>query len=133
MDARALEAWLLPRAGSGAMPRWAHVHTERRRKGDALSPLWQEHKAEHPDGIRHRRLCERCRALRQGVDGVMRQPHRAGETPFVDSAGHTAPVVDRESGAPMFGAGPGASRDLPADAGTPWTQTRPDRRPSTPR
>ena len=35
--------------------------------------------------------------MRQGVDGVMRQSHRAGGTPFVDDAGQTAPIVDRES------------------------------------
>ena len=103
MDERALEARLFPGAGvpapaRRAMPDWAHVHTERRRKGVTLSLLWQEYKAEHPDGIHSSQCCERYRALRQRLDGVMRQSHRAGEKLFVDYAGHTAPIVDRESG-----------------------------------
>ena len=36
-------------------------------------------KAEHPDGIRYSRFCERYRAFRQRLDVVMRQSHRAGD------------------------------------------------------
>ena len=46
----------------------------------------------------------------------MRQPHRAGEKRFVDDAGHTAPVVDRQSGASVFVAVLGASSYIPAYA-----------------
>ena len=129
MDERALEARLFPGAGvpapaRRAMPDWAHVHTERRRKGVTLSLLWQEYKAEHPDGIHYSRFCERYRALRQHLDVVMRQSHRAGEKLFVDYAGHTAPVVDRESGelhqAQVFVAVLGASSYTYAEA--TWTQ-----------
>ena len=127
MDERTLEARLFPGAGvptpaRRAMPDWAHVHTERRRKGVTLSLLWQEYKAEHRDGIQYSRFCERYRAFRQGVDVVMRQSHRAGEKLFVDYAGHTVPVVDRESGelrqAQVFVAVLGASSYIPAYAGT---------------
>ena len=133
MDERALEARLFPGAGvpapaRRAMPDWAHVHTELRRKGVTLSLLWQEYKAEHPDGIHYSRFCERYRAFRQHLDGVMRQSHRAGEKLFVDYAGHTAPVVDRESGelhqAQVFVAVLGASSYTYAEA--TWTQTLPD-------
>ena len=133
MDERALEARLFPGAGvpapaRRAIPDWAHVHTERRRKGVTLSLLWQEYKAEHPDGIHYSRFCERYRAFRQRLDGVMRQSHRAGEKLFVDYAGHTAPVVDRESGelhqAQVFVAVLGASSYTYAEA--TWTQTLPD-------
>ena len=63
MDERALEARLFPDAGvpapaRRAMPDWAHVHTELRRKGGALSLLWQEYKAEHLDGIQYTRLLQ---------------------------------------------------------------------------
>ena len=103
MDERALEARLFPGAGvpapaQRAMPDWAHVHTELRRKGVTLSLLWQGYKAEYPDGIQYSQLCERYRAFRQGVDVVMRHSHRVGEKLFVDYAGHTTPIVDRESG-----------------------------------
>ena len=104
LDERALEARLFPGAGvpapaRRAMPQWVHVHAELRRKGVALSLLCQEDKGEHPEGLRYSQFCERYRALRQGVDGVMRHTHRAGEKLCVGYAGHTAPIVDRESGA----------------------------------
>ena len=93
-----------------------------------MSLLWQEYKAEHPDGIQYSQLCERYRAFRQGVDVVMCQSHRAGEKLFVDYAGHTAPIVDRESGelrqAQVFVAVLGASSYTYAEA--TWTQGLPD-------
>ena len=69
MDERTLEARLFPGAGvpapaQRAIPEWAHVHTELRRKGVTLSLLWQEYKAEHPDGIQYSQFCERYRAFR---------------------------------------------------------------------
>ena len=133
MDERTLEARLFPGAGvpapaQHAMPDWAHAHTELRRKGVTLSLLWQEYKAEHPDGIQYSQFCERYRALRQGVDVVMRHSHRADEKLFVDCAGHTAPVVDCESGelrqAQVFVAVLGASSYTYAEA--TWTQGLPD-------
>jgi transposase len=33
-----------------AMPDWAVVHQELARKGVTLALLWQEYKAQHPDG-----------------------------------------------------------------------------------
>ena len=66
MDERTLEARLFPGAGvpapaQRAMPDWAHVHTELRRKGVTLSLLWQEYKAEHPDGIQYSQFGRRQR------------------------------------------------------------------------
>ena len=58
----------------------------------------------------------------------MRQEHRAGEKLFVDYAGQTVPVVDRETGgerqAQIFVAVLGASSYTFAEA--TWTQTLPD-------
>ncbi len=58
----------------------------------------------------------------------MRQDHRAGEKLFVDYAGQTVPVVDRETGdvrqAQVFAAVLGASSYTFAEA--TWTQTLPD-------
>ena len=58
----------------------------------------------------------------------MRQEHRAGEKMFVDYAGQTVPVVDRETGelreAQIFVAVLGASNYTYAEA--TWTQTLPD-------
>ena len=125
LDERALEARLFPGAGvpapaQRAMPDWAHVHAELRRKGVTLSLLWQEYKGEHPEGLQSSQFCERYRAFGQGVDVVMRHNHRAGEKLFVDDAGHTVPIADRESAArreaQVFVAGFGASSYIPAHA-----------------
>ena len=62
------------------------------------------------------------------LDVVMRQEHRAGEKLFVDYAGHTVAVVDRNTGelreAQIFVAVLGASNYTYAEA--TWTQTLPD-------
>ena len=58
----------------------------------------------------------------------MRQEHRAGEKLFVDYAGHTVGVVNRDTGevreAQVFVAVLGASNYTYAEA--TWTQTLPD-------
>ena len=73
-------------------------------------------------------FCARYRAWAAKVDVVMRQEHRAGEKMFVDYAGHTVPVVDRETGelreAQIFVAVLGASNYTYGEA--TWTQTLPD-------
>ena len=59
-------------------------------------------------------FCKWYRAWAAKLDVVMRQEHRAGEKLFVDYAGQTVPVVDRETGelreAQIFVAVLGASR-----------------------
>ena len=74
------------------------------------------------------RFCERYRAWASTLDAVMRQEHRAGEKMFVDYAGRTVAVVDRETGeirqAQVFVAVLGASNYTYAEA--TWTQALPD-------
>lgn len=133
MDERAVEAKLFPpRPPASAiqrpLPDWAKVHQELRRKGVTLSLLWFEYKAEHPAGVQYSWFCERYRAWAQHIDVVMRQEHRAGEKLFVDYAGQTVPVINRESGevreAQIFVAVLGASNYTFAEAS--WTQSLPD-------
>ena len=73
-------------------------------------------------------LCA-VRAWAAKVDVVMRQEHRAGEKMFVDYAGHTVGVVNRDTAwalreAQIFVAVLGASNYTYAEA--TWTQTLPD-------
>jgi transposase len=132
MDERALEARLFappePAEAARPLPEWAHVHRELRRKGVTLALLWEEYKAEHPDGVQYSWFCDRYRAWARHVDVVMRQTHRAGEKLFVDYAGDTVPVVNRETGelreAQVFVAVLGASSYTFAEA--TWTQTLSD-------
>ena len=133
LDERALEGRLFPTATVSArderpVPDFAHVHAERRRKGVTLALLWQEYKAEHPEGLQYSQFCERYRRWRGRLDVVMRQSHRAGEKLFVDYAGQSVPVVDRATGelrnAQIFVAVLGASNYTFAEA--TWTQALPD-------
>lgn len=129
LDERSLEAQLFP--GQGApksivpLPDWPQVHTELRRKGVTLALLWHEYKAAHPDGLQYSWFCQRYRAWAGRVDLVMRQTHRAGEKLFVDYAGHTVAIVDRNTGelreAQIFVAVLGASNYTFAEA--TWTQS----------
>lgn len=132
MDERALAAALFPPTRPPRRPRplpdWAELHRERQRKGVTLSLLWQEYKSTHPDGLQYSQFCERYRAWAKQCNVVMRQPHRAGEKLFVDYAGQTVTVVERDTGqcdeAQIFVAVLGASNYTFAEA--TWTQSLPD-------
>ena len=119
-----------PRTNSRRLPppQWSKVHRELRRKGVTLALLWEEYKAVHPEGMQYSWFCSRYREWAAKVDVVMRQEHRAGERMFVDYAGHTVAVVNRDTGelreAQVFVAVLGASNYTYAEA--TWTQTLPD-------
>ena len=134
LDDAQLERRLLPGAPSMPgeprfpMPDWSQVHRELRRKGVTLALLWQEYKEAHPQGMQYSWFCKLYRAWTGKLDVVMRQEHRAGEKLFVDYAGQTVPIVDRNTGelreAQIFVAVLGASNYTYAEA--TWTQTLPD-------
>ncbi|MFQ5982342.1 MAG: IS21 family transposase [Woeseiaceae bacterium] len=81
-----------------AVPDWASVHRELKRKGVTLQLLWDEYKAANPEGYQYSWFCEHYRDWLGKVDVVMRQDHRAGEKLFVDYAGQTIPIIDRDTG-----------------------------------
>ena len=130
-DARLLQR-LYPTPASSSRrlppPEWSKVHRELRRKGVTLALLWEEYKAVHPQGMQYSWFCARYREWAAKVDVVMRFEHRAGERMFVDYAGHTVAVVNRDTGelreAQVFVAVLGASNYTYAEA--TWTQTLPD-------
>jgi len=129
----ALEALLyppppIPGLHPRPLPEWKTVHAELRRKGITLQLLWLEYKAVHPDGYQYSRFCALYHAWKATLDPVLRQEYRAGERIFVDYAGQTVPVVDRETGetreAQIFIGVLGASNFTFAEA--TWTQSLPD-------
>jgi transposase len=133
LDDAQLEAKLysrpaLPKPDERPLPDWSVVHGELKRKGVTLMLLWQEYKACHPQGLQYSQFCERYRQFAGRLDLPMRHTHRAGEKLFVDYAGQTAEVVDRETGeirqAQIFVATLGASSYTYAEA--TWSQTLPD-------
>ena len=104
----------------GPEPDWTAVHRELKRKGVTLQLLWDEYKAAHPQGIQYTTFCVHYRRWFGKQELVMRQDHRAGEKLFVDYAGQTIGVIDRESGevqaAQVFVAVMGASNYTYAEA-----------------
>ena len=86
-------------AGLGwPLPEWSKVHRELRRKGVTLALLWQEYKEADPLGMQYSWFCKLYRAWTAKLDVVMRFEHRAGEKMFVDYAGQTVAVVERDTG-----------------------------------
>ncbi len=110
------------------IPDWSDLHRDLKRKGVTLQLLWEEYKANHPDGYQYSWFCERYRQWRSKLDVVMRQDHKAGEKLFVDYAGQTMPVIDPETGevrpTQIFVAVLGASNYTYVEA--TWTQSLKD-------
>src|SRR5690606_9446479 len=66
LDDTALERALYPPkpavpASSRALPAWADVHRELKRKGVTLFLLWEEYKAAHADGFQYSWFCKSYR------------------------------------------------------------------------
>lgn len=127
-----LEAMLYPPAAPSSLtrpePDWPAVHRELRRKGVTLDLLWQEHKAEHPDGYRYSGFCAHYRQWAGRLPLSMRQTHAPGEKLFIDYTGPTVPITNPMTGeilqAAIFVAVLGASNYTYCEA--TWTQSLPD-------
>ncbi len=101
-------------------PDWGRIHAELRRPGVTLLLLWEEYRAEQPEGYGYSRFCDLYAAWRGRLSPTMRQTHPAGERLFVDYAGQTVDVIDAITGevraAHIFVAALGASNLTYAEA-----------------
>ena len=100
-DDEALAARLYPRAAAVARyptPDFATIQVELARKGVTRMLLWQEYKAQHPDGCQYSAFCRDYEAWLGRQDAVMRFEHTPGDKLFVDYSGLTMEIVDRTSG-----------------------------------
>jgi transposase len=127
LDDAAVEKLLFPTVAPSPerrqlqLPDFPTIHAElRRHRHLTLQLLWQEYKENNPDGYQYSRFCELYNRWAHKLDVVLRQEHRAGERLFVDHAGPTVPVPDRETGeireASIFVAVLGASNYTYAEA-----------------
>ena len=86
-DDAALDARLYPpparREPTRGMPDWPTVHREIGRKGVTLDLLWQEYKAQHPDGCGYSWFCKAYQEWAQRLPVTMRQTHVPGQKLFV--------------------------------------------------
>ena len=110
------------------LPVWADIHRELTRKSVTLMLLWDEYKAQYPEGYQYSHFADLYRAFAKKLDISMRQVHLAGEKLFVDYCGQTVPVIDRSTGeiydCQIFVAVLGASNYTYAEA--TYTQGLPD-------
>ena len=111
-----------------ALPDWATIAQEKKRKGVTLHLLWQEYRSVEPSGYGYSQFAEHYRRWRVSLDPVLRHEYRAGERTFVDYAGLSVEIVDPTTGevrtAQIFVAALGASNYTYAEA--TWTQQLPD-------
>ena len=81
------------------IPDFAIIHHElQSHKHVTLQLVWEEYRQAHPDSPGYSRFCDLYRSWLQKRDLVLRQQHRAGEKLFVDHAGDTIPLTNRETG-----------------------------------
>lgn len=128
LDEAAVQAQLFPPAAPSRVarpePDWPSIHRELGKKHVTLDLLWQEYKAEHPEGLRYSAFCQHYRDWVGRLSVSMRQTHRPGEKLFVDYAGTTLAVIDPASGeirsVQLFVAVLGASNYTYAEA--TWSQ-----------
>ncbi len=110
------------------IPVWADIHRELARKSVTLMLLWDEYKAQYPEGYQYSHFADLYRAYAKKLDISMRQIHHAGEKLFVDYCGQTVPIINQSTGevqeCQVFVAVLGASNFTYAEA--TYTQSLPD-------
>jgi len=109
------------------MPDYSNIHNELKKKNVTLWLLWQEYKENNPQGYQYTQFREYYRQYKNSLNVSLRQIHKAGDKMFVDYAGQTVPITDRETGqikqAQIFVAVLGASNYTYAKAY--WDQSLP--------
>lgn len=79
-------------------PDMEYVFSEMKKKSVTLMLLWEEYKANNPDGIMYTQFCERYRNFKKLNNLTMHKEHKAGEEMEVDWAGNTMSYVNNVTG-----------------------------------
>lgn len=79
-------------------PNMDYVFHEMKKKSVTLMLLWEEYKAQYPEGIMYTQFCERYRNFKKVNDITMHKEHKAGEEVEVDWAGQTLSFVEPGTG-----------------------------------
>jgi transposase len=111
-----------------SLPDFLYLHQELKKKGVTIQLLWEEYQQANSQGYQYTQFRVRYRQWEKTLEPVMRQTHKAGEKLFVDYAGMTMGVVDRQTGevreAQIFVGVLGASNYTYVEA--TWTQALPN-------
>jgi transposase len=78
-------------------PDYEYIHRELGRPHVNLRLLWTEYKEQVPDGLEYSQFCNRYKQWAAKTKAVMHITHKPGEEMFVDWAGSTMEVIDRET------------------------------------
>lgn len=80
-----------------------YVEKELKKTGVTKQLLWQEYKLKHPDGFQRAQFCEYFTrwSKRVNIKPVMHMEHKAGDKLFIDYAGQTLEIIERNSGEVM--------------------------------
>lgn len=91
-----------PSSSAGALsrphPDWSTVRLELQKKGVTLLLIWNEYKAQYPDGLGYTQFTKCYRRYAKTLEPVMRFTHKAGEKTFVDYAGLTMEWIEPDTG-----------------------------------
>jgi transposase len=79
-------------------PDYEYIHRELGKPHVNLRLLWTEYKEIVPDGLEYSQFCNRYRQWAAKTKAVMHITRKPGEELFVDWAGSTMQVIDRDSG-----------------------------------
>ena len=105
---------------SRPLPDCAQIHHDLKKPGVTLMLLWQEYKEAHCDGYQFTQFCQIYHEFTRTLRMTLRQTYAAGSVMFVDYAGQTVPIHDRDTGrvyqAQIFVAVLGASNYAYAEA-----------------
>jgi transposase len=75
-----------------------YAEKQLRKPGTTKLQLWQEYKLRHPQGVQSTQFCEHFLRWSKKVNPVMRITHKAGDKMYVDYAGKTLEIIDRQTG-----------------------------------
>jgi transposase len=75
-----------------------YMEKELKKTGVTRVLMWQEYIAKHPDGFRRTQFNARYNQWSKKITPTMRITHKAGDKLYVDYAGKTLEIVDRQTG-----------------------------------
>ncbi len=75
-----------------------YMERELKKTGVTKQHMWEEYYGKHPDGLKSSQFCEHYKRWSKRVNPVMHMNHKAGDKMFIDYAGKTLEIVDKDSG-----------------------------------
>jgi transposase len=75
-----------------------YMERELKKTGITKQRMWEEYIRKYPDGLKSSQFCEHYLRWNKKVNPVMHMIHKAGDKMYVDYAGKTLQVVDKDTG-----------------------------------